>query len=386
MGRAHPFDRRPAILPALLAITGIAAAAAALPAAPAAAEELTPVTIRISSDTAPPPQPVGMAQEFFKERLAEIIPGSEVRIFYAGSLYSSIGDSVAALTEGNLEMTWGQFAKTGDLDPYANVVTGPLLLTTPGAMQALDTLPSFKKLVERFDKMHDVTIFGTGHLSMFNGVGATRRLVKPEDFAGAKIRSPGASINAIIESWGANATAMPFGDVPSALQTGVLDGLITSLSGFVITRDQAPYFTIAGLNSMIGDYYYVAASNIWLDSLNEPTRDAIRNLLVNEVVPFQKKINWCTDKRVLDRYETKDPAQPGIYLLSEAEQKVLADRVGTSTTDWIKRNTPDDANPWIDQFVQEARAASQAHPIGSSDLEKTDCSELAPWFERFQRS
>ena len=51
---------------------------------------------------------------------------------------------------------------------------------------------------------------------------------------------------------------MAFGDVPPALQTGVIDGLLTSLGGFNATKEQAPYFTVAGINgASVGDYYRI---------------------------------------------------------------------------------------------------------------------------------
>ena len=45
-----------------------------------------PVTIRIAADHGAPPHPAAITEEFFKERLAQVIPGSELRIFTAGAL------------------------------------------------------------------------------------------------------------------------------------------------------------------------------------------------------------------------------------------------------------------------------------------------------------
>lgn len=349
-----------------------------------AADKLTPLTIRIASDIGAPPHPAAIAQEFFKERLAKVIPGSKLRIFTAGALYK-IPQAVEAMTDGNLEMTWGQFGKTAQIDPYMSIVNGPMLLTTPGAMNELDNLDTYKFLIKRLNDIHGVTVFGSGHVSMFIGMGSGKRLLKPADFKGKKIRSTGPAENTALEKYGASAVTMAFGDVPPALQTGVIDGLITSLGGFIATKDQAPYFTIAGINGIVGDYYWVGASNIWLAKLNKPTRTALTNLVVNEVIPFQKRINWCNDKRVMSLYETKDPSKPGIYVMKAAEQKVLADLLGDATTDWVKSKTPKDADAWADKFVQQARAASKAHPLGTTKLEKTDCSEFTSWFNRFAK-
>src|SRR5690606_1090216 len=152
----------------------------------------------------------------------------EVRIFTAGALYT-IPEAVEAMGEGNLEMAWGQFGKTAQIDPYMSVVNGPMLVTTPGAMNQLDSFDTVEMLAERFQEQHGIKMFGTAHLSMFMGVGAGKRLLEPDDLQGMKIRSMGPAENSALQAWGANPTTMAFGDVPSALETGVIDGLLTSL-------------------------------------------------------------------------------------------------------------------------------------------------------------
>lgn len=365
---------------ALFVTAGFVAAGSASPAA--AAEKLQPMKIRIASDFTPPPHPAGIAEIFFKERLEKEIPGSELRIFTAGSLYN-IPEAVEAMSDGTLEMTWGQFGKTAQIDPYMLLVDGPMLLTTPGAMNQLDTFDTYKFLVRRMDKVHGVKIYGSAHLSMYVGVGAGTRLLKPSDFIGKKIRSTGPAENVALESWGASAVTMSFGDVPPALETKVIDGLVTSLGGFVAVKEQAPYFTIAGINGISGDYYWLGASEKWLSHYNKRTRDALRHVIVDEVIPFAKAINWCNDKRVIDKYQTKDPSKPGIYILTPAEQKPFEEKLGDATTKWVKSKTPKDAHKWADRFVEQAKAASKAHPLGTSALEKTDCSKYQPWFDRY---
>lgn len=361
-----------------------AVAAAALSAFGSASQAVEPMTIRIASDFTGPPHPAGIAMEYFKERLEEKVPGSDVRTYFAGALYR-IPEAVEAMTEGNLEMTWGQFGKTAAIDPYMNVIVGPQLLTTPGAMNQLENFETYKFLLERFDNIHDVHIFGAGHLSMYMGAGSGQRMLSPEDFKGKKIRSMGPAENALLSALGANPTTMAFGDVPPALQTGVIDGLLTSLGGFNTTKEQAPFFTIAGLNGIVGDYYWLGASKQWLARLDDDQRKALEDVILNDVLPFQKKMNWCNDKRLVDKFETKDPSKPGIYIMSKDEAAMVKKAAGTATADWIKANTPDDANAWVDKFAMEADAAVEAHPIGSDPMENTDCATVSDYFTKYTK-
>ncbi|MFN4089201.1 MAG: TRAP transporter substrate-binding protein, partial [Alphaproteobacteria bacterium] len=254
------------------------------------------------------------------------------------------------------------------------------------AMNELDAFETVQMIKDRFEKIHGIKMLGTAHLSMYMGAGASKRLLKPEDFRGQKIRSMGPAENAALAAWGASPTTMAFGDVPPALQTGVIDGLLTSLGGFNQVRDQAPYFTIAGVNGIVGDYYWVGVALKWWNALEEQQRDILHKLVVDEVLPLSKKLNWCNDQRVIEQFGTDDPSKPGIYIMKADEQQALAERLGDATSQWVKANTPHDADKWVDRFQEEAKAAVEKHPLGESWIEKTDCSELKPWFDRFRRS
>jgi TRAP-type C4-dicarboxylate transport system substrate-binding protein len=366
------------------ALLGAVAAAALSGLGFGAQAEIKPMTIRIAADLTGPPHPAGISMNLFKELVEAKVPGSDVRLYFAGALYR-IPEAVEAMTEGNLEMTWGQFGKTAAVDPYMNLVVGPQLLTTPGAINSLESFDTYKFLVKRFSDVHGVHIFGAGHLSMYMGAGSGGRLLTPEDFKGKKIRSMGPAENALLSAIGANPTTMAFGDVPPALQTGVIDGLLTSLGGFNSTKDQAPFFTIAGINGIVGDYYWIGASETWMKRLDADQKQVLNDIITKEVLPFQKKINWCNDKRLVDKYETKDPSKPGIYIMSPAEAGAVKAAAGSATADWIKSKTPGDADAWVDKFAMEAAAAVKANPIGSNDLESTDCAAMQKYFTKYER-
>ena len=352
--------------------------------ASAGAQAADPVTIRLASDTAGLPHPAAIAMHIFKDRVEEEMPGSKVRIFVSSSLYK-IPEAVEAMTDGNLEMAWGQFGKTAQVDPYMNVVVGPMLLTTAGAINQLDNFETFKMLGKRFNDIHDIKLFGSAHLSFYMGAGAKKRLLEPANFANMKIRSMGPAENAMLGAFGANPTTMAFGDVPPALETGVIDGLLTSLGGFNRVKDQAPFFTVAGINGIVGDYYWIGAANKWWNKLNAEQQGLISKIIAEDVLPWQKKANFCNDKRLIDKYGTKDPSKPGIYIMSQAEASAMANKLGSATADWIKANTPGGADQWVDKFAMEAKAAVAANPAGSNWLDKTDCAAMADVWEKYKK-
>ena len=362
-----------------------AASAVALTFAAGTSSAVEPIKMRWASDHSGPPHPAAIAEVFLAEEIERRIPGSKVQIYWAKSLYN-VPKGTQALTKGNLEMMTGQFGKTVPVEPYASTILGAGKLTTPGAIQGLDGTKTYAAIKKVFNDKHGITIFGSGHLSMYMGAGAVKsRFLVPSDFAGKKVRSMGATENALLSGLGANPTTMAFGDVPPALQTGVIDGLLTSLGGFNATKEQAPYFTVAGINGIVGDYYWMGASNKWWSTLSKKQQNVLSDIIVNSFIPYQKAINFCNDKMLVDKYKVTDKTKAGIYVMSPAEASVIQKAEGGATNKYIKTLVDDNGKKLVDQFNSEAKALVAANPMGSSGLEKTDCSAFASDFARYKK-
>jgi C4-dicarboxylate-binding protein DctP len=347
------------------------------------AAAVEPIKMRWASDHSGPPHPAAIAEVYFAEKLEEKVPGSKIQLFWAKSLYD-IPQGARALSQGNLEMITGQFGKTAPVEPIANVVLGAGKLTTPGAIGKLETTKTFGTFSEVMSSKHGISVIGAGDMSMYMGVGGTKsRYIAPEDFKGNKIRSMGPAENALLSALGASPTAMAFGDVPTALQTGVIDGLLTSLGGFNAVKEQAPYFSVAGLNGIVGDYYWFGVSDRWWNSLSEDQRGAITQVFQEDFIPFQRAINFCTDQRLVKRFGTDDKAAPGIYVMTPEESAAIVLAEGGATNEWIKSKVDAQGAALVDQFTIEAAQLVKDNPIGSSALEQIDCSQFEEVFARY---
>lgn len=334
------------------------------------------VVLRFVADLPPPPHPAGLAMKYFAERLPQVIPGSEARLYYAGALYT-IPEAFEAMRQGNLELTWMQIGKAAPVEPFMMTVVGPGILTTVGAVDSLDQTETYKMLVERLQKRQAVKVFGVGHMSFGMGIGGrNKRFAKPSDFEGRKLRSMGPVENASLLAWNASPVVMGFGEVPSALESGVIDGLMTSIGGWSRIREQAPYYTMGGAGAFIGDYYMISASERWWRRLTPATQKAIEQVIA-ETIKIQKEYNWCVDKMSYEKYGTKDPTKPGIYWMTPQEVEAMVSKAGDAPTQYVKSKTPKEANAWVDRFVQEGRELSKKNPPGSSWIEKIDCAKYA---------
>jgi TRAP-type C4-dicarboxylate transport system substrate-binding protein len=349
----------------------VAAAGFSLPAA--AQQKLKPVVLRFAADFSPPPHPAALALEYFAQELPKAIPGSQARIYYAGALYT-IPEAFEAMRQGNLEMSWMQMGKAAPVEPRMMAMVGPGYLTTVGAVDHVETTKTYQQLVERLAKNQHIKVFGTAHMSFGMGVGGQKRYLKPEDFTGRKVRSMGPVENASLSKWNASPVVMSFGEVPNALQSGVIDGLMTSIGGWLAVREQAPYYTTGGPGAFTGDYYMIAASERWWNRLPKPTQAALEKL-VQQTIQREKELNWCVDQMTYEKYRASDPSQKGVYWMTPDEVKKLVTAVGDASQRFVKSKLPADAVGMVDQFHQEAQALNSKYPQGSSPIEKTDCGQ-----------
>ncbi len=315
--------------------------------------------------------------EWFKEQIEKIFPaGSEVRNFCAGSLYKD-ADAMVAMGEGNLEMGWLLAGKTAAVDPWLGIIVQPGVLTTVAAVHELENLETGKMLLNRLGERHGIEPFGFADLSFALGVGGKDRLLTLGSMDGQKIRTFAPAINPVVSSWGANPVVMGFGDVPSALESGVLDGVITSIGGWRAIIDQTNYYTIAGVGTIAFDSYWVGASQSWWNSLNEPTQKKIRELAL-ESMQHQDEVSWCNDKFSIQEFEAKTPADPGIYQASAAEARPLQEAIGTSVAEFLKKDLPDEADRWVDRYLDEGRAAASRLGSGTDPIESIDYEPFRP--------
>lgn len=356
-------------------VAAFAAFGAVVPDTVHAQDKPKRVVLRFAADFSPPPHPAGMAMAYFAERLPQVIPGSEARIYYAGALYT-VPEAFEAMRQGNLEMTWLQVGKAAPVEPWMMTMVGPGNMTTVGAVDSFEKTKTYQMMVERLSSKQAIKVFGIGHMSFGMGVGGKKRYLSPADYSGRKVRSMGPVENASLSAWKANPVVMAFGEVPTALESGVIDGLMTSIGGWNAVREQAPFYTTGGAGAFTGDYYMVTASRRWWDRLTPPTQNALAGL-ITETIKVQKELNWCVDRMTYAKYGTKDPSKPGVYWMTPEEVDKIVAAVGSASSDYVKTKVPADAKPWVDTFVKEARELSKANPPGSSWIEKIDCQKYA---------
>ena len=163
--------------------------------------------------------------EMMKAFAKEIEADYAVETFLGGSLFKQ-GNELVALQRDNLEM--GNIAPQ-DISkqvPAWSILTSAYLFRDANHLNAFfasDLGTQMKAMVEDQVKVKILgpTFFGTRQV----GLKPKKKISKPEDLAGIKLRMPpGDAWQLLGRSIGANPTPMAYAETYTGLQTGVIDG------------------------------------------------------------------------------------------------------------------------------------------------------------------
>jgi TRAP-type C4-dicarboxylate transport system substrate-binding protein len=107
--------------------------------------------------------------------------------------------------------------------------------------------------------------------------GKEKCILKPEDVAGMKVRSAGATFAQMWAGAGASVVSIPSNEVYNAMQQGVIQGTDTSTGSFVSFRlyEQVKCITAPGDNAMWFMYEPVLISKRSWDKLNDAQKKAL---------------------------------------------------------------------------------------------------------------
>jgi len=254
---------------------GTAALAAAIPAT-AGAQAAT--RIIVNNDTQPSSLK-GLTWGIFKRELEQDMGARvQVQLHHTGTLYDQ-RSQVQALQLGAIQFispASGVYAATA---PKMAILGLPYLLPTVAALQAVmddDQIANaiFGEL--RSKAMEPVAFWLNGPRDV--GRRGTP-ILTPADMRGVKIRvPPGASYVEAFRQLGANVVTIDWGEVPTALSTGVIDAVEPVANAWIASK----LYEIANQITRIGyvlDFYIVCTNKAWWDRLPAPTRDAVRRAL-----------------------------------------------------------------------------------------------------------
>lgn len=188
-----------------------------------------------------------------------------------------------------------------------------------------------KELNELFRKKTGIRILGYWMNLYRNTTNSSKAIVKPEDFKGLKIRVPETkTVMDTIAALGASPVPMPFGDVYTSLQQGVIDGQENPISIIWASKlyEVQKYLSLTG-------HIYSPVTIIISDQFYENLPEDLKKIVVDafeEVKPEVRKIVEDQEKELLQKL--KDNGME----INEIDKSEFAEYMGPIYDEFIKTN------------------------------------------------
>src|SRR5688572_22323815 len=243
---------------------------------PAAAGAQQPVTIRLGHVGFPGSLFDITGNKFAQDVNAALKGKVEVRVFHSSQLGSD-EQMIKGIRVGAPEM---QIPSTvmSTVDQRFGVFEMPYLIVNRAHMKkAADNAQVQKALFEPLPG-RGIRVLGVWENGFRHITNNQRPIVKPEDLKGIKLRVPGGIWRVkMFQAYGANPSPMPFAEVYSALQSGVMDAQENPFSQIFSARFQEVQKFLSLTGHVYTPAYLLVSEDFW-KKLPKDVQDTISKL------------------------------------------------------------------------------------------------------------
>lgn len=240
-----------------------------------------------------------MGMEKFKELVEEKTNGSvSIELYPNGQLYASEREAIEATQAGNIEMTVTASAPVAGFNPHFMVLDLPFLFPTHEiAYEALDGELGQQLLDELPEQGLVGLAYGETGMRQFSN--SKQPIEKPEDMSGLTIRTMENEVHIdAFKEYGANASPFAFGELYSALQQNVYDGMENPLN----LIDQMKFYEVQDYLTISNHAYTATVGFMNEDVFNSLTEDEQKHLkeAAKEAMDYQRGIARDQDDEGLE--------------------------------------------------------------------------------------
>jgi len=253
----------------------------------AAAPASDPVVIKVAMSYSETDTTAMHMVEYYDKVTAATNGAIQFEYHYNGEL-GSLTDYVEMIQQGAPLITNGSTGYFKDYVPDLGIINGPYLYKNWRQIISIQDTDWFKEQQAKLAKDGDiriVTLFYTGD----RHVASTKRIEKPEDLKGLKVRVPGDPIyDALWSSFGASPVQLPFTEVYQGLQQGIIDAAeapLSTLYSFSL-QEVAPYLTLTRHISCADTIFM--NETVW-QTISEENQKIFTEIMQEMVMAFGEK-------------------------------------------------------------------------------------------------
>jgi len=241
-----------------------------------------------STDIHPDGYPTVDAVKFMGTRLAELTKGKHSIKVFNNSALGAEKDTIEQTKIGAVAMTRVNIAPMNNICPTTVVPTMPFLFHSKEHMRAVLDGPIGEEILKSCEAQGFIGLafYDSGSRSMYTVKKPIKTLA---DAKGLKVRVQQSDLwVSLLEAMGANATPMPFGEVYTALKTGLVDAAENNFPSYESSRhfEVAKYYSKTE-HSMAPEML-LFSKRVW-DGLTPDDQKAIRQA-AKESVPYMRKL------------------------------------------------------------------------------------------------
>jgi len=301
----------------------VAVAAALLPATGFAKEFR-------SADVHPEDYPTVMAVKMMSDIIKKKTDGKHSIKVFTGNALGGEKDTIEQTKIGALDFVRINVAPMNNICPETMVPTMPFLFRSKDHMRKVLDGPVGDEILKACEKQGFVGLafYDSGSRSIYT----TKKPVKTlADAKGLKIRVQQSDLwVALLQAMGANATPMPYGEVYTALKTGLVDGAENNWPSY----DTSKHFEVA-------KYYAITEHSM------APEMLLMSKKIYDGLTPAEQKI-------IRDAAKESVPYMRKLWDEKELKSRHLVEKAGAQIVEVDKKSFSDAMKPVYDKFITDA--------------------------------
>jgi C4-dicarboxylate-binding protein DctP len=265
--------------------------------------------------------PKGKAADFFEKRLEELSGGKiDVQVYPSSQLYND-NAVVKALRLNSVQMAAPSFSKFGKIVPNLALFDLPFLFKDIDHLHRVQDGPVGEKLKDMVTAKGIVALdFWDNGFKQFSS--SKKALIEPADAEGQKFRIMSSKVlEAQMKAVGGNPQMMPFSEVYSGLQQGVIDAAENPFSNIYTKKfhEVQKYLTVSD-HGYLG-YLVVMSKKFWNSlpaDLQANVKQAMKEATAKER-EYAKELN-DTQFKAIQEYAQKT-GKLEIYTLTDEQRE-----------------------------------------------------------------
>ena len=260
-----------------------------------------------------------------------------VELFIGTQLCATGAECLEGVSEGSIDVYISTSGGAAGIFPYVQVLDLPYLMTSDRVAEAVlsgDFVRTMrdKALEDSGNTIRLMTIGNTGGWRNF--ANTERRVQTPDDLAGLKLRTVVADLPVqLVEAMGASATPIPWPELFTSLQTGVVEGTangITDIMGMKFPDAGLQYLTLDG-HSYMGALWWMNNDNFMA------MPEDLRRVVVDGFSALQQATFASPKRKSIEAYEAFVEGGGDIYVPSPEEKAEFA-AAAAPVNDWFREN------------------------------------------------